>query len=259
MRRYILTFAARCVAPRVGVRWQGGGAPAQGGPMLSMLEPTASECVKVAQRTLGELDTYFAKSQLQGIRMMQGTALEKMNIALSLLLMAKLQAIKKESGLEGDAGVHRVQALNAKMAMARDSPEFDEARKAERAVLEVIFQQTFGKPVPPSVDVHTARKLAFSMCAAVFDESFLGTVRSTCQSMGDDVQRKNAFVSPKLMEIQTKVFQQNGFNGDDGFLAAQTALLEFAGEPFVNAITVAYNSLLVEALGIKGMPALPKA
>jgi hypothetical protein len=186
---------------------------------------------------------------MQALKMVSGTITEKWNKMAMVLMIARLQAIRDMTGLEGQHAQAKVQEFSFRISQCKDDPNFAEITAKEHSIMEYILENTFGKPVPPRTDLKITRRLAFNICKAAFTPAFMDSLLS--ETKGLNLEQKNCVIIQKVHELQTSVFILQGFGGDDGFLTAQMALIEHISDGFVQYQTAAYNTLIVEATGLQ--------
>jgi len=214
------------------------------GGMAAVGPANVDECSKFSTAVKRVVTSYLFTSQLVALKMSAGGLSEKWDKMMMLLLMARIQAAKESFGLSEQDALQRAGIIQHYIATNRINPQWAATVQNENEILETILKATLDKPVPESLELAKVRKIAFRLTSMIYNDQFLDGLR---QLRKLDLMEKNAKITPILHNIQVAAFENEGLKGDDGFIAAQKSLMEFASDPFVQAQVNSYMVLVVEA------------
>jgi 8-oxo-dGTP diphosphatase len=170
-----------------------------------------------------------AKVQLAEIQQMKGSILEKWQHMIGIVLPVQYEVIQKLGLPEGQKGLTKFN--EQLMTLSRSDPEL--AALNEKKWM-CIFQYAFSLTELRSISLEEARNLINEISAAMVSNEFLTTIDQAVREL------KNAApvtVRQKLLELliplHMAVIVKYGFEGDNGYVLMQKALMDHFHDPFI--------------------------
>lgn len=170
------------------------------------------------------------QADLEAIRASSLPLVNKWQIFLSVILPLQLEVIE-EFGLGSDQA-----ALAHYNEQYLQQSLHDEALRALNAQKwEYLLQHAFGLEEFQEISLDQARSLAHDIVDAMGSESFLLEVDRVMNALPADasmLQRRQKLLMV-LMPLHMSVMEAHGFIGEEGYIQAQRALMDFYHDPII--------------------------
>lgn len=91
---------------------------------------------------------------------------------------------------------------------------------------------------PMPVELPQARQIVFMVTSALQQNSFLSGLKGAVAELGTDASDmdKNTALQVKLLDVWKDVLPNFGFQGDDGYVQFQAALVEHSADPEITTM-----------------------
>ena len=107
----------------------------------------------------------------------------------------------------------------------------------DKKIWSVMLSRAF-EVSPMPVELPQARQIVFMVTSALQQNSFLSGLKGAVAELGTDASDmdKNTALQVKLLDVWKDVLPNFGFQGDDGYVQFQAALVEHSADPEITTM-----------------------
>jgi len=185
-----------------------------------------SQLLQAQQEVLQSLKS--RETEIKKIRTFEGNLIEKWQAFLGIILPIQMEAIGKfgyEESMDG------LQQFNADFLI--ESANDAELKRINDGKWEFLFNEAFGLKEVRSIDLETARKMINDIATEMISDRFLKKLEDLVGELPSDadIVRKRKELLTLLLPVHMSVMESFGFEGEQGYLQAQRALMDHMADP----------------------------
>ena len=186
-----------------------------------------SEMIEAQQEMLVLLKE--KEENLVQIHQAKDSLIEKWQRFLGVILPVQIMVIRKHGYAGNQKGLSE---FNERLMNELGSDP--ELKKINDAKWVFLFEKTFGMSEVKTMTLEEAQNLTRDIADAMGDESFLKEVDTAVASMNEApmLERRQKLLDV-LLPIQMGVMAQHGFIGEEGYVQAQRAMMDYFYDPVV--------------------------
>lgn len=170
-----------------------------------------------------------ARVRLTEVLQLKGSILEKWQHMIGIVLPIQCKVIQKLGFPEGQLGL--AQFNKQLITLSKNDPELAALNEEK---WRVVFQSAFNLSESRTISLKEARKLIDEITSAMVSDEFLTAID---RAIGDLKNAEPVTIRQKLLEIliplHMKVIIKYGFEGDNGYVLMQKALMDYFHDPFI--------------------------
>jgi hypothetical protein len=169
------------------------------------------------------------ESQLAEIRNSDGSLIEKWQKFLSVILPIQIMVIHKHGYAASQKGLSEFNQL-----LMQEAKENAELKKLNDDKWIYLFRTAFGLTELKVISLEDAQQMTKDIADAVTSEAFLQAIdeRMAALKEGTMLERRQRLLDV-LIPAQMKIMERYGFSGEEGYIQAQRALLDYFFDPVV--------------------------
>lgn len=186
-------------------------------------------------------------ADLQAIKASELPLVNKWQILLSVILPIQLEVIK-DLGLGDD----QLALAHFNQACLEHSLQDEQLHDLNAQKWAFLLDKTFGIKELIEISLEQARLLAQDIVDAMLSESFLLEVDRVMATVPDDASLllKRQKLLTVLMPLHMSVMQEHGFEGEEGYIQAQRALMDYYHDPLIMAGVSRAQTVLFKRAGL---------
>ncbi|CCB89964.1 protein C10 [Simkania negevensis] len=169
------------------------------------------------------------EEQLSKIRASAEPLIEKWQKFLGVILPIQIMIIRKYGYAGNQKGLAE---FNEKLVKeAQTNPEL---KKLNEDKWLYLFKTTFGLKEVKSISLEEAQKMTSEIADAMTSEEFLQKIDEVMSNIqeGSMLERRQRLLDV-LLPVQMEVMERYGFPGEEGYVQAQRAMMDFFFDPVV--------------------------
>ena len=181
-------------------------------------------------------------SDLNRIRENEAPILGRWQMFLSIMIPLQMQ-VASEFGFEKDQ--KSLSNFNQQfMKCALENPKLKEMN-AEK--WRFVFKEGFGIENYKEISLEEARSLIKDIADKMMSEQFLTSIDTHFQSSEElSTLEKRKRLLDILLPVHKLVMEEHGFLGEDGYILAQRALLDYYYDPFIMQMSTQAQKVIFE-------------
>ncbi|WP_420421970.1 protein C10 [Simkania sp.] len=169
------------------------------------------------------------EEQLLSIRASDEPLIEKWQKFLGVILPIQIMVIRKH-GYAGDQ--KGLAEFNEKVV--REAQTDLELKKLNEGKWLYLFKTTFGLNEVKAISLEDAQKMTREIADAMTSEEFLQKIDEVMATLqeGSMLERRQRLLDV-LLPVQMEVMERYGFPGEEGYIQAQRAMMDYFFDPVV--------------------------
>lgn len=194
------------------------------------MNPTlTAEQIREAQVAIVE-QLKARQAQLEAIRQMNSSIVEKWQRLLLIILPIQLRVIKSYGFQDTQEALSNF--LEQFMQHAENDPSLAELNKKKWLFM---FEKAFGVTELKEISIEEARSLVRDIVSEMTSDLFLQKIDAVMGQLkeGASMMDKRTALLTILFPLQISIMVQHGFEGDKGYVQAQGALLDYYFDPMI--------------------------
>lgn len=168
-------------------------------------------------------EIYAAEGELKKIQSMQGSLIEKWQHFIGIILPIQMGVAHERGYGEGQPGLSNFNA-----ELLRFSQDNAELRRLNREKWDFLFRVAFGMTTHQTASLEETKKIVTEITEAMTSSEFLKKVEALAEEYPDtesDEERRKQVLTI-LLPLHMSVLEKYGFKGEEGYIAAQGALMD---------------------------------
>jgi hypothetical protein len=170
------------------------------------------------------------KAALEAVRASKLPLVNKWQIFLSIILPIQIEVLRNL-----DLGSDQLALAHFNEQYLLHSLQDDRLRELNAQKWAFLLDEAFGLKELREISLEQARSLAQDIVEAMQSESFLLEVDRVMATLAADASmllRRQKLLTV-LMPLQMAVMQEHGFAGEEGYIQAQRALMDYYHDPLI--------------------------
>lgn len=195
---------------------------------MSQLNTPSPDLFTAQKEIIQLLKSHEAK--LEEIHTLSAPLINKWQLFLQVILPIQLEVIKNHGFDNNQAGLQKFNKL-----YIEESARSPELRALNEQKWLYLYAKVFGLEKVKKITLDEAQNLMKDLAAAVTSEEFLKSVDQLTTQFDETatiVMKREALLNI-LFPLHMSVMEKHGFEGDEGYIQAQRALMDYYYDPFI--------------------------